>query len=137
MTTPPLHRTTSEGKGSAGRLFTQHPPPRCWHCGGHRLKQFFQRILIDCKCPCCGSGSVRKTYIPTVLLLIHDFLSLKNDVNVPSKRKTYPDPQPDPNPDPLIKRIRIWIYTKISWISNTYKCPFPSCLLNGADSQAI
>jgi hypothetical protein len=39
-----------------------------------------------------GSGSfyhhakiVRKTWIPTVLLLLFDFLSLKNDVNVPSK----------------------------------------------------
>jgi hypothetical protein len=29
---------------------------------------------------------VRKTLIPTVLLLLFDFLSLKNDVNVPSKR---------------------------------------------------
>jgi hypothetical protein len=29
---------------------------------------------------------VRKTLIPTVLLLLLDFLSLKNDANVPSKR---------------------------------------------------
>jgi hypothetical protein len=28
---------------------------------------------------------VRKTLIPTVLLLLFDFLSLKNDVNVPSE----------------------------------------------------
>jgi hypothetical protein len=48
---------------------------------------------------CCGSGSqsgsrsfyhqakiVRKTLIPTVLWLFFDFLCLKNDVNVPSKR---------------------------------------------------
>jgi hypothetical protein len=41
-----------------------------------------------------GSGSfyhqakiVRKTWIPTVLLLLSDFLSLKNDVNVPSKSR--------------------------------------------------
>jgi hypothetical protein len=40
-----------------------------------------------------GSGSfyhqakiVSKTLIPTVLRLLFDFLSLKNDVNVPSKR---------------------------------------------------
>ncbi len=39
-----------------------------------------------------GSGSfyyqakiVRKTLVPTVLWLLYDFLSLKNDVNVPSK----------------------------------------------------
>jgi hypothetical protein len=39
-----------------------------------------------------GSGSfcheakiVRKALIPTVLWLLFDFLSLKNDVNVPSK----------------------------------------------------
>jgi hypothetical protein len=39
-----------------------------------------------------GSGSfyhhakiVRKTLIPTILLIFFDFLSLKNDVNVPSK----------------------------------------------------
>jgi hypothetical protein len=35
---------------------------------------------------------VRKTLIPTVLRLLLDFLSLKNDVNVPSKvvsRKTF------------------------------------------------
>jgi hypothetical protein len=66
-----------------------------------------------CKEQCCGSGSVgsiyfwtyririnlsrdpnpsityakivRKTLIPTVLLLLYDFLSLKNYVNVPSK----------------------------------------------------
>jgi hypothetical protein len=41
----------------------------------------------------CGSGSfyhqakiVRKTLIPTVLGLLLDFLSLKNDVDVPSRR---------------------------------------------------
>jgi hypothetical protein len=41
---------------------------------------------------CSGSGSFyhqakieRKTLIPTVLRLPFDFLSLKNDVNVPSK----------------------------------------------------
>jgi hypothetical protein len=41
-----------------------------------------------------GSGSfshqekiVRKTLIPTVFLLLFGFLSLKNDVNVPSKIK--------------------------------------------------
>jgi len=40
-----------------------------------------------------GSGSfynqakiVRKTLIPTVLRLLYDFLSVKNDVNVASKR---------------------------------------------------
>jgi hypothetical protein len=42
--------------------------------------------------PVSGSGSfshqakiIRKTLIPTVLLLLLDFLSLGNDVNVPSK----------------------------------------------------
>jgi hypothetical protein len=32
---------------------------------------------------------VKKTLIPTVLLLLFDFLLLKNDVNVPSKRKKH------------------------------------------------
>jgi hypothetical protein len=35
--------------------------------------------------PYCQAKIVRKTLIPTVLLLVLDFLSLKNDVNVPSK----------------------------------------------------
>ncbi len=80
---------------------------------------------------------VRKTLIPTVLWLLYDFLSLKNDVNVPSKsnkswrshwrKKQDPDPDldPYPNPDPLVRGkdpriwICIWIHSKISWICNT------------------
>ncbi len=41
---------------------------------GSRYGSFYQRAKI-----------VRKTLIPTVLWLLLDFLSLKNDVNVPSK----------------------------------------------------
>ncbi len=99
-----------------------------------------------------GSGSfyqqakiVRKTLIPTVFWLRLDFLSLKNDVNVPSKSnkqenffknlffvgilKVYDensririqDPDPDLNPDPLVRGMdpRIRIHTKMSWIRNT------------------
>ncbi len=60
---------------------------------------------------------VRKPLITTVLWLLHDFLSLKNDVNVHSKSnkqknfclvlkvtdensRTPPPPNPDPGPDP-------------------------------------
>ncbi len=87
-----------------------------------------------------GSGSfyhqakiVRKNLIPNVLWLLLDFLSLQNDVNVPSKsnkqifflfvfegqwRKSQ-----DPDPNPLVTgmdpRTRIRIDTKMSWIRNT------------------
>ncbi len=90
-----------------------------------------------------GSGSfyhqakiVSKTLIPTVLWLLYDFLSLKNDVNVASKsnkQKNFfcchlerywrkkqdpePDPELDPNPDPLVTYLRI--RTKMSRIRNT------------------
>jgi hypothetical protein len=68
------------------------------------------RILLS------SSKIVRKTLIPTVLWLLYDFLSLKNDVNVPLKNNKQKklltswrsltkiaglDPQPDP--DPLVK----------------------------------
>ncbi len=100
-----------------------------------------------------GTGSfyqqakiVRKPLIPTVLWLRLDFLSLKNDVNAPSKsnkqksffllaswrsmtkisRIRIQDPDPEPNPDPLVRgmdpRIRIRIYSKISWIRIPEHC---------------
>jgi hypothetical protein len=70
------------------------------------------------------------------------YLSLKNDINVPSKRNKHrnlkkekniicwhleghwrkePDPEPDPHPDPLVKGTdpKIRIRTKMSRISNT------------------
>ncbi len=82
---------------------------------------------------------VRKTLISTVLWLLFDFLSLENDVNVPSKstvpvisRKTFfylvfvaswRSMTKIADPDPLVRaidpRIRIWIHTKMSWIRNT------------------
>jgi hypothetical protein len=65
------------GSGSVGSIIFGHP--------GSAFGSISQRY---------GSGSfynqakiVRKTFIPTVLLLLYDFLSLKNDVNVPSKSK--------------------------------------------------
>ncbi len=110
---------------------------------------------------CCGSGSVgsicfwprgsgsfyrqakivRKTLIPTVLRPLYDFLSVKNDVNVPSKSKKQKNLETffcwrleghwrkyqDLDPDPLFRGMdpRIRIRTKISWISNTVrKIPF-------------
>ncbi len=91
-----------------------------------------------------GSGSrtgsfhhqakVRKTLIPTVLRILFDFLSSKNDVNVPSKSnkqknfvkkfdfcwrlkgKWRKNQVSDPNPDPLVRGMypRIRIHTKLS-----------------------
>ncbi len=56
--------------------------------------------------------SKKKTWIPTVLWLFNDFLSLKIDVNVPSKRNKQKiifvgilkvnDKIADPDPDPLV-----------------------------------
>ncbi len=89
---------------------------------------------------------VRKTLIPTVLWLLFDFLSLKNDVNIPYLQKVISRKTSikkklffvgvlkvnDENsrvliqdPDPLVRgmdpRIRIRIHTKMSWIRNTGK----------------
>jgi hypothetical protein len=74
-----------------------------------------------------GSGSfyhqakiVRKSLIPTVLWLILDFLSFKNDVNIPSKSKKQKN-FPNSDQDPLVRGMdpRIRIHTKMSWIRNT------------------
>ncbi len=88
-----------------------------------------------------GAGSfyhqakiVRKTLNPTVLWLLQDFLSLKNDVNVTSKsnnKKTLTKfcvaILQDPNPDALVRgtnpRIRILAKNVTGpqrWIKNTY-----------------
>ncbi len=71
-----------------------------------------------------GSGSfhyqakiVRKPLIFAVLQLIYDFLSLKNDVNVPVMFLGHPDPHPDLLARGTDPRIRVW--TKMSRISNT------------------
>ncbi len=45
---------------------------------------------------------VRKTLIPTVLRLLYDFLSLKNDVHVASKSNKQKNLE-NPNPDPLVR----------------------------------
>ncbi len=49
------------------------------------IHRFIVQALQDP--PLCSSTAkiVRKTLIPTVLLLLFDFLSLENDGNVPSK----------------------------------------------------
>ncbi len=88
-----------------------------------------------------GSGSchhqakkVRKTMISTVLWLLYDNLSLKNDVNVPLKSNKQKNllffcwrleghwrKEQDPDPDPLVRGmdLRIRIRTKRSRILNT------------------
>ncbi len=81
-----------------------------------------------------GSGSFHhkakiagKTLISTVLWLLNEFWSLKNDVNVPLFRiriRMFLG-LPDPHPDPLVRGMdqRIWvrirIRTKMSRIHNT------------------
>ncbi len=70
---------------------------------------------------------VRKTFIPTVLWLLYDLLSLKTDEPSKSnKQKNLEDhwrkwQDPDPHPDPLVRGMdpRIRIRNKISWICNT------------------
>jgi hypothetical protein len=44
--------------------------------------------------------------ISTVFLLLYDFLSLKNDVNVPVFQVRMFLGLPDPHPNPLVKRYR-------------------------------
>jgi hypothetical protein len=97
-----------------------------------------------------GSGSfhfhaniVGKTLITTVLRLSHDFLSLKNDVNVPLKRDRHyiivgflkvtdeKEQDPDPEPDPTVSQRyrsdpRIRSRTKMSRIWNTANSVTPS-----------
>ncbi len=62
------------------------------HC---KKIEYIMICALNCLEQCWGSGTgflyrrakiVRKTLIPTVLWLLYDFLSWKNDVNVPSKR---------------------------------------------------
>ncbi len=81
---------------------------------------------------------VTKTFISTVFvtyLLVYDFLSLKNEVNVPSKSKKKIwqkiffclrlegrwRKEQDPEPDPLVRGTnpRIRIHTNVSRIRNT------------------
>ncbi len=97
---------------------------------------------------------VRKTLIPTVFWLLLDFLSLKNDVNVPSKSikqnnfflirfllvswrsmTKLAGSGSESNPDPLVRgildpRIRIRIHTKMSWIRNTGSCVLKTHILH-------
>jgi hypothetical protein len=89
--------------------------------------------------------------LPTVMRLLYDFLSLKNDVNVPSKSDTQKNfcasvlkvNDQDPDPDPLVRgtdpQIRILAKchesailigsgTLVSWASS-YHTHLLSCLL--------
>ncbi len=100
------------------------------------IRNLFVRVLES------TSQKRRKTLIS--FWLLHDFLSLKNDVhvNVPSRRNkhknlrkkvflggalkvTRKEQEPDPEQDPIVKRIRsrIRIHTKMSRIRNTAKKP--------------
>jgi hypothetical protein len=71
---------------------------------------------------------VRKSLIYDVLLLLYDFLSLENDLNVSvfRIRNRMFLLLPDPHPDPLLRgadqRIRIRIRAKMSRIPNTDVC---------------
>jgi hypothetical protein len=89
----------------------------------------------------CGSGSFyhhAKIIRKTCFMILFDFLSLKNYVNVPSKSRykhkniflvfgwhfegqQQEKQDPDPNPDPLVRSmdLRIRIHTKMSWIRNS------------------
>jgi hypothetical protein len=67
---------------------------------------------------------VKKTLILTVLRLLYDFLSLKNDINVASKNKNQKNLGEKiflPDPDPLVRGTapRIRIRTNMSRIHNT------------------
>ncbi len=85
---PAVHARHQQTEGPAGGRYSEtvsssHPCHQC--CGSGSVGSV-------CFGP-PGSGSfyhqakiVRKTLIPTLLWLSFDFLSLKNDVNVPSKR---------------------------------------------------
>ncbi len=96
-----------------------------------------------------GSGSyhqakkVRKPLSTTVMWIL-DFLSLKNDVNLPSKSNTqknfykrkYQDPDPNPLRRSMDPQIRILVHTKMSWIRytinyylDTFSSPKSSCLM--------
>ncbi len=102
----------------------------------------FWAIRIRLRILQSSSKNCKKTLIPTVLWLLYDFLSLKNDVNIPTesnKQKNLDknkfllkswksltkkqDPDPNPDPDPLVRgidpRIRIRFRTKISWTRYT------------------
>jgi hypothetical protein len=62
--------------------------------------------------------------IPAVLLLLYDFLSLKNDVNAPSKinkQKNVKKSFLEQDPDLLVRGMdpRIWIRNKMSQVRNT------------------
>jgi hypothetical protein len=78
--------------------------------------------------PGSAFGSVSHKYRAASGSFCHrDFLSLKNDVNVPVFRIRIRFRMflalPDPHLDPLVRgadpRIRIWIHTKMSRIHNT------------------
>jgi hypothetical protein len=84
--------------------------------------------------PSYGSGSgsfyhqtkiIRKTWIPTAWWLLYDILSLKNDVNVPSKSinvgvlKVDDEIAGSWSASGQRLQTRIRIHTKMSWIRNT------------------
>ncbi len=64
----------------------------------------------------------RKTLIPTVLLLLYDFFSLKNDVNVASKSTKQ-------------KTFIFSCHTKVHW--RKYQDPDPNPLINGSESGSV
>ncbi len=99
-----LHRRTQVCRGGVQSPSCNEASTVCLlKIGTYRKKLFILYTVLSCSRQCCGSGSisqrhgsgsgsfhhrakiVRKTLIPTVLSLIFDFLSLKNDVNVLSK----------------------------------------------------
>ncbi len=128
-------------------LFTTHPPAGS--------VAFFIPVKSKGLVQCCGSGSVgsvcfwiswiwiqiflsssknsKKNLDSYCFVTFFDFLSSKNDVNVPSESNKLKKlvvcwplegqwrKQQDPDPDPLVRGMvpRIRIHTNMSWIRNT------------------
>ncbi len=84
----PLHHTYSGHQGSTKVIPKKSFSKQCCGSGSGYVESicfWTSRILIRILLSSSKNTVVRKTLIPTVLWLLYDFLSLKNDVNVPSK----------------------------------------------------
>ncbi len=123
------------------------PDPHVFGLPGSGSTSLTQRYGSGSGSFCHQAKIVIKTWIPTVLWLLLDFLSLINDVNVPSKsykQKNFfllvfwwrLEGQWRKEQDPLVRGMdpRIRIHTKMSWIRNTERNCF-SCLGWGRKSE--
>ncbi len=108
----------------------------CFWASWIRIHNLFVRIWLRIRTlPSASKKKWRKALISTVLwFLYYNLLSLKNDVNVPSKRNKHKNSREkiifgvnlkvtDEKLDLFVKgtdlRIRIWDSHKMSWIWNT------------------